>query len=79
MTAFCSSGNAGDTGEGTPRQKIKRQPYAAGKFYTADSTELRKELKEYFEAAVPGKYDNVFGVLCPHAGYVYSGVVAASA
>lgn len=79
MTAFCSSGNSGDPVSGTSRQKINRQPYAAGKFYTADSTELSNELKEMFDAALPRKYNNVFALIAPHAGYVYSGEVAASA
>lgn len=79
MTAFCSLGNSGDPGRGPQKEKINRQPYAAGKFYTADSTALRNELKDLFEAAVPKKFNDVLAIISPHAGFAYSGEVAASA
>jgi AmmeMemoRadiSam system protein B/AmmeMemoRadiSam system protein A len=79
MTAFCSSGNGAGSDSEPPPSKVNRQPYAAGKFYSGDSSELSRELKELYEAAIAKEYQNVFSVVVPHAGYVYSGVVAASA
>jgi AmmeMemoRadiSam system protein B/AmmeMemoRadiSam system protein A len=57
---------------------IDRKPAVAGQFYPADSTELRKMLKGMFAAATPLSTKNMFAIVCPHAGYIYSGVVAAS-
>jgi AmmeMemoRadiSam system protein B/AmmeMemoRadiSam system protein A len=58
---------------------IDRQPAAAGKFYPAEPDELEKQLKDLFVAAVPKQYHQVRAIICPHAGYVFSGKVAASA
>lgn len=54
-----------------------RQPYAAGRFFTSDPVKLKAELKQLFKMAVPRKYEHVRAVIAPHAGYVYSGEVAA--
>jgi MEMO1 family protein len=59
--------------------KIDRQPAVAGKFYPSDPTELKNELGKYFSGAVASKnIENVLALICPHAGYVFSGEVAAS-
>ena len=59
--------------------RVDRQPAVAGQFYPADKTELTGMLKELFGKATPSKGINkVLAVICPHAGYVYSGEVAAS-
>ena len=56
-----------------------RQPAVAGQFYPADKNELSKMLKDFFAKAVaPKKIAGVVAIICPHAGYVYSGGVAAS-
>ena len=55
-----------------------RTPAVAGQFYPADSAKLSLTLKELFNCASPKSATNVFAIICPHAGYVYSGVVAAS-
>jgi len=63
-----SQGSAGD-----------RPPAVAGQFYPSDKNELKKMLSDLFAKAVPSKkLQNVLAVICPHAGYVYSGIVAAS-
>jgi MEMO1 family protein len=50
-----------------------RHPAVAGKFYTDNPDELRQELAEM----VPrGEVEHAFGVVAPHAGYVYSGNMA---
>jgi hypothetical protein len=58
---------------------IDREPYAAGRFYAGKPDELRTDLKILFDKAVQKKSERVVAVISPHAGYVYSGEVAASA
>jgi hypothetical protein len=58
---------------------IDREPYAAGKFYSGRPEELKADLKALFNRAVQKKCENVVAIISPHAGYVYSGEVAASA
>ncbi len=55
-----------------------RPMYAAGKFYTADSTRLKEELKYLFSKAENKHLKNVRAVISPHAGYAFSGEVAAT-
>ena len=56
-----------------------RKPAVAGQFYSADPVALRKEIESYLEEA--GKDDRPAGeivaIVSPHAGYMYSGGVAA--
>lgn len=57
-----------------------RQPYAAGRFYSPDKDTLTKDLTQLFESCVKTfPHPTVRAIICPHAGYVYSGKVAASA
>jgi AmmeMemoRadiSam system protein B len=57
-----------------------RQPAVAGLFYPGDGTALAQAVDEYLRSAletasqIPPK-----ALIAPHAGYVYSGAVAASA
>ena len=56
-----------------------RQPAVAGLFYPAEADELGRLLDQLFGKAVsPKGLQNVLAVLVPHAGYIYSGEVAAS-
>ncbi len=56
-----------------------RQPAAAGRFYSADRETLRNDISMLFEASVkPAKQENVRAIICPHAGYIFSGKIAAS-
>ncbi|MCM0083222.1 AmmeMemoRadiSam system protein B [Geomonas sp. Red32] len=50
-----------------------RQPAVAGKFYTNEPDQLRKELRSM---VVEGEQGRALGIVAPHAGYVYSGMVA---
>jgi AmmeMemoRadiSam system protein B/AmmeMemoRadiSam system protein A len=60
--------------------KIGRQPAVAGSFYPAKQEELTAALKQLFANAVSSKeIQNVIAIISPHAGYVFSGEVAASA
>ena len=55
-----------------------REPAVAGAFYPGSPTSLRMMLQDLLDAAkpdpVPGE---IMGLACPHAGYQYSGLVAA--
>ena len=59
-----------------------REPVVAGQFYPDDKKELKNMIKSCFEHKFgPGTYsieskEKIFGVVCPHAGYVYSGPTA---
>lgn len=56
-----------------------REPAVAGMFYEGDAGALRKHLDELFRhAELPVSHDEVAAVIVPHAGYVFSGKVAAS-
>lgn len=55
-----------------------REPAVAGMFYPADERKLRDQLELLFDiTSGEKKYKNVFGLVAPHAGYVYSGRTAA--
>lgn len=58
-----------------------RRPAVAGSFYPGDPEELRKIISTYLNAAgdVSAEFNNdkIMGIISPHAGYIYSGPVAA--
>ncbi|WAK02246.1 AmmeMemoRadiSam system protein B [Methylobacter sp. YRD-M1] len=57
---------------------MNRQPAVAGTFYPANPQQLRQMLDRYInEAKSDGKVPKA--IIAPHAGYIYSGPVAASA
>lgn len=56
-----------------------RKPAVAGQFYPGDPDQLDEQLAGLFRDAVPPRLENVVAILSPHAGYVFSGEVAASA
>ena len=68
------------SGSCTPQDvRVDREPAVAGQFYPSDPTELRQTLVDLFSHATPPRhYQNVVAVIAPHAGYVFSGEVAAS-
>lgn len=56
-----------------------RIPAVAGRFYDDDPEKLRKHLGALFDDAVPVISNNpVSAIILPHAGFVFSGQVAAS-
>lgn len=56
-----------------------RRAVVAGSFYSANPAELKQDLKGLFAEAQPSKNSGtVLAIMAPHAGYVYSGIVAAS-
>jgi hypothetical protein len=66
-----------------------RRPIVAGQFYEGDAEALRAQIRACFLHPIgPQKLPtvnsdihprNIVGLICPHAGYQYSGPVAASA
>jgi len=66
-----------------------RRPTVSGQFYEADAEELRAQIKSCFlhkigpqklpEVNLHSQPRSIVGLICPHAGYMYSGHVAASA
>jgi AmmeMemoRadiSam system protein B/AmmeMemoRadiSam system protein A len=59
--------------------KIDRQPSVAGSFYPSDKNELSKMLEGFFEKAPNVLTQQPLALIVPHAGYVFSGAVAAAA
>ncbi|MDP4208138.1 MAG: AmmeMemoRadiSam system protein B [Bacteroidota bacterium] len=61
-------------------EQIDREPAVAGAFYPAEPQVLKALLKEAFDHAKKKSVkDPVIAIVSPHAGYVYSAKVAASA
>ena len=54
-----------------------RPAAVAGSFYPADANELRAMVLDLLNKAKSPALDNVRSVIAPHAGYQYSGLVAA--
>jgi AmmeMemoRadiSam system protein B len=58
---------------------MTRDPVAAGLFYPRDARELARRVDELLAAAHAAPRPGLRGLVAPHAGYAYSGPVAASA
>ncbi len=58
-----------------------REAAFAGQFYPKDKKELTNQLLQLFEKAAPNSSENrsLQAIISPHAGYIFSGEVAASA
>lgn len=56
-----------------------RFPVVSGTFYPGSKAELEKSVRHYLDQAVdvPIATKKLYGIISPHAGYVYSGGVAA--
>jgi MEMO1 family protein len=55
-----------------------RPAVVAGTFYPSDSEELKETIQGFLSKAVVGKkQDNLKALILPHAGYMYSGIIAA--
>lgn len=57
---------------------VNRKPAVAGQFYPASQSDLMLNLQDLFSNAESPQIENVKAIIAPHAGYVYSGTVAAS-
>jgi hypothetical protein len=56
---------------------MTRKPAVAGSFYPADPDQLRRELDRLTGARRPPPAPRARALLVPHAGYIYSGRIAA--
>ena len=56
-----------------------RPAAAAGAFYPEDPTRLRAAVQAFLDAAVPARPERPLVLVVPHAGYIYSGQIAADA
>jgi len=63
-----------------------RTPAVAGMFYPSEKNELKQLIKQSFlHKFGPGKIPpsetkkKIYGIICPHAGYMYSGPIACQA
>ncbi len=56
--------------------KIRKEA-VAGRFYPSSSEELKSIIYEYLDQAPYLDLPDIHGLVCPHAGYVYSGLTAA--
>lgn len=57
-----------------------RKPAVSGTFYPGTKSEIEEEMENFFSSEEVGKVKpdrNAIGIVCPHAGYVYSGKTAA--
>lgn len=59
-----------------------RAPAVSGQFYPADAGQLNEQIRSYLDQVTPDPARNaplIKALIVPHAGYVYSGPIAASA
>jgi hypothetical protein len=56
-----------------------RPPTVAGQFYPADPAALRAAIEGFLRDALPPRPDAPAALVVPHAGYIYSGQIAADA
>jgi AmmeMemoRadiSam system protein B/AmmeMemoRadiSam system protein A len=65
---------------GEAKEQTTRKPCAAGSFYPGDSLTLARTVDQFMNKAKTIPLNSpIFGLIAPHAGYVYSGHVAAQA
>ncbi|MBP5338489.1 MAG: AmmeMemoRadiSam system protein B [Prevotella sp.] len=69
-----------NTSDNITPSSVVRPATQAGRFYTGDAKELAEEVDGFLARHKTGNiYGNVAALIVPHAGYYYSGNVAASA
>lgn len=56
-----------------------RPPALAGAFYPRQASELSRELRRLLSGVEPPDSPRIKALIAPHAGYIYSGPIAASA
>jgi len=62
----------------TTGDKIDREPAVAGSFYSSNKAELENTLAVFFDKTEKSTAESPLAVVVPHAGYVFSGEVAAA-
>lgn len=85
LVLYCSTSNPKQSMNSTGNEQasdslVNRRPAVAGSFYPGSAKELAATLSGLFASAEPRKVSGTLqAVISPHAGYVFSGEVAASA
>lgn len=64
---------------GIQQKSAVRAPAFAGQFYPADSSKLAAAIGAFMADAEPCIVHNPFAIIAPHAGYIFSGQIAADA
>ncbi len=78
LLTLAAAGTDGAGLKGSDMVQSIRRPAVAGQFYSSDPKELRREIEQYIgEADPPALEGDIFALISPHAGYMYSGHVAA--
>jgi len=54
-----------------------REPAVAGQFYPSNPETLKEMIQDFLEKADVKPQKDIIGIVCPHAGYPYSGPTAA--
>ena len=62
---------------GGPAMRV-RPPVFAGRFYPANPDQLRDQVRDFLAQSAPAESRRPRALIVPHAGYVFSGPVAAS-
>jgi len=80
LIAFAMGCNSQNLSNEAMDKLINREPALSGRFYPANPDELKFDLDKYFNN-VTKEFNNatIQAIIVPHAGYVFSGEVAASA
>jgi AmmeMemoRadiSam system protein B/AmmeMemoRadiSam system protein A len=77
---FVGSISVAQISKGGMRMKEIREPVVAGMFYPDKADILSRDVKQYIERAQKEKMEGeIVALVSPHAGYMYSGQVAAYA
>ncbi len=79
ITLFAILGFLGKSFPTQAGQAGLREPAVAGKFYPADPVKLEGAVKGFLEDAVPARGERPVALVVPHAGYLFSGQIAADA
>jgi AmmeMemoRadiSam system protein B/AmmeMemoRadiSam system protein A len=76
-----AAGDLGSTEGGKEKMEASqsvRQPAVAGAFYPGTAGELKKDIEDLLAGVEPVRLEGrLMGLISPHAGYIYSGPVAA--
>jgi len=65
------------SGAGEQKSAGVRPPAFAGQFYPSEAGRLKSAIQQFLDDAVSVKADNPVAIVVPHAGYLYSGQIAA--
>jgi AmmeMemoRadiSam system protein B len=76
---YLKDGEQTSTGVPEVLLMLHREPAVAGLFYPASPEVLRRSLENFLQGDTQGGHPAPKALIVPHAGYIYSGAVAAAA